>query len=148
VLKEHDLKPWQQASWCVADIDDQYIERMEAILDLYEKPYDLIEHQVPELLIQRINGLALGHEDINDHDRLRLDSVHVLLAGKTDVTSSRRQCSSDRGKALAGHATLNRLENSAIKLTRIIVKLSIRLKIVLQLTCCYFRSWAIMLDKR
>lgn len=40
MLKEHDLKPWQQASWCVADIDDQYIERMEAILDLYEEPYD------------------------------------------------------------------------------------------------------------
>jgi len=74
---------------------------------------DLIEHQVSELLAQRINGLALGYEDINDHDRLRLDPVHALLAGKNDVTGSRRLSSSDRGKALAGHATLNRLENSA-----------------------------------
>jgi len=74
---------------------------------------DLIEHQVDELLAQRINGLALGYEDINDHDRLRLDPVHALLAGKSDVTGLRRVCSRDRGKALAGHATLNRLENSA-----------------------------------
>jgi transposase len=40
ILKEHDLKPWQQASWCVPRIDTQYIERMEALLDLYARPYD------------------------------------------------------------------------------------------------------------
>jgi hypothetical protein len=39
----------------------------------------LVEHQLPELLRQRIGALALGHEDINDHDRLRLDPMHALL---------------------------------------------------------------------
>jgi transposase len=40
ILKEHDLKPWQQASWCVPRIDQEYIERMEALLDLYAKPHN------------------------------------------------------------------------------------------------------------
>lgn len=40
ILKEHDLKPWQQASWCVPNIDSEYIARMENLLDLYEKPYE------------------------------------------------------------------------------------------------------------
>ena len=51
---------------------------------------DLIEHQLSELLAQRIHALALGYEDINDHDCLRLDPVHALLAGKKDLTGSRR----------------------------------------------------------
>ena len=37
ILKEHDLKPWLQKMWCVPKLDKQYIERMEKILDLYEK---------------------------------------------------------------------------------------------------------------
>ena len=37
ILNEHDLKPWQQRMWCVPELDDEYIERMESILDLYER---------------------------------------------------------------------------------------------------------------
>jgi hypothetical protein len=40
ILREHDLKPWQQKSWCVPDLDEEFIERMEDVLDIYEKPYD------------------------------------------------------------------------------------------------------------
>jgi hypothetical protein len=72
-----------------------------------------IEHLLSELLRQRILGLALGYEDLNDHDRLRLDPVHAVLAGKEDVTGRHRVHEEDQGKALAGHSTLNRLELGA-----------------------------------
>jgi len=38
ILKEHDLKPWQQQSWCVPRLDDEFIQKMEDVLDVYEKP--------------------------------------------------------------------------------------------------------------
>ena len=67
-----------------------------------------------ELLRQRIGALALGYEDLNDHDRLRLDPLHALMAGKADVLGEDRLCQKDRGKALAAHSTLNRLELGAV----------------------------------
>ncbi len=72
-----------------------------------------VEHALPTLLRQRIFGLALGYEDLNDHDRLRLDPVHALLAGKKDLTGAQRVMQRDKGKALAAHSTLNRMELGA-----------------------------------
>lgn len=69
-----------------------------------------IEHSVTELLGQRIYGLALGYEDLNDHDRLRYDPLLATLAGKLDSTGRNRKEQPDKGKALAGKSTLNRLE--------------------------------------
>jgi transposase len=40
VLQEHDLKPWQQKMWCVPELDDEFIERMEDVLDVYKRPYN------------------------------------------------------------------------------------------------------------
>jgi len=71
---------------------------------------DLIEHSVEELLRQRIFGLALGYEDLNDHDQLRYDPLLATLVGKSDPTGENRPRKRDRGKALAGKSTLNRLE--------------------------------------
>ena len=71
---------------------------------------DLIEHTVEELLSQRIYGLALGYEDLNDHESLRHDPLMGLLAGKSDVTGEKRSREQDRGKSTAGKSTLNRLE--------------------------------------
>ena len=68
------------------------------------------DHKVRELLAQRINALALGYEDVNDHDQLRLDPVHALLAGKEDITGEQRVLQRDKGYGLAGRSTLNRLE--------------------------------------
>ena len=68
------------------------------------------DHKVRELVAQRINALALGYEDLNDHDRLRLDPVHALLAGKEDLTGEQRVLERDKGYGLAGRSTLNRLE--------------------------------------
>jgi hypothetical protein len=71
---------------------------------------ELIEHSVEELLRQRIFGLALGYEDLNDHDQLRHDPLLATLVGKRDPTGGERVRRRDRGKALAGRNTLNRLE--------------------------------------
>jgi Transposase DDE domain group 1 len=43
-----------------------------------------IEYSVQELISQRLHGLVLGYEDLNDHDHLRLDPIHGLIAGKSD----------------------------------------------------------------
>lgn len=74
---------------------------------------DLIEHTVAQLLTQRIYGLALGYEDLNDHDTLRLDPLLATVVGKDDPTGAQRLRASDRGKPLAGKSTLNRLERTA-----------------------------------
>jgi hypothetical protein len=57
-----------------------------------------------------VYGLCQGYEDLNDHDDLRRDPLLALLVGKTDVEGNRRLRERDRGKALAGKSTLNRLE--------------------------------------
>jgi hypothetical protein len=72
-----------------------------------------IEHSVKELVSQRIHGLVLGYEDLNDHDHLRLDPIHGLIAGKSDPLGEDRLLERDKGKALAAHSTLNRLELGA-----------------------------------
>lgn len=77
----------------------------------YRNP-NSVEHRVRELVSQRVYGLALGYEDLNDHDVLRADSVLALLVGKRDLTGAARARSRDRGYPLAGSSTLNRLELS------------------------------------
>jgi hypothetical protein len=75
----------------------------------YRDP-ELVEHTVQELVAQRIYGLALGYEDLNDHDQLRLDPLLATLVGKADPAGQDRIRERDRGKPLAGKSTLNRLE--------------------------------------
>src|SRR3954471_23299653 len=70
---------------------------------------DLVEHPVEHLLAQRVYGLALGYEDLNDHDDLRRDPLLATVVGKADPTGKARRRPRDRGKELAGKRTLNRL---------------------------------------
>ena len=72
----------------------------------------LIEHTVKELLGQRVYGLCLGYEDLNDHDQLRTDPMLAVAVEKADPLGECRRQAGDRGKALAGKCTLNRLELS------------------------------------
>ena len=73
---------------------------------------DLIEHTVASLVGQRVFGIALGYEDLIDHDQLRHDPVMAVLGGK--LTAKRADCA-----PLAGKSTLNRLElGGAAELTR------------------------------
>ena len=71
----------------------------------------LIEHSVRTLVGQRVYGLALGYEDLNDHDELRHDPMMALLAGK--LAAQRADCA-----PVAGKSTLNRLELSRPAATR------------------------------
>src|SRR6516164_276789 len=72
---------------------------------------ELVEHLVPTLVGQRVFGIALGYEDINDHDDLRYDPVMAVLAGK--LQAWRADCA-----PVAGKSTLNRLELSREVATR------------------------------
>jgi Transposase DDE domain group 1 len=72
---------------------------------------ELIEHTVRTLVGQRIFALALGYEDLVDHDELRHDPTMAVLAGK--LAARRKDCA-----PLAGKSTLNRLERGGPELTR------------------------------
>src|ERR1700704_6137296 len=71
-----------------------------------ERRQDLIEHEG-----QRVFGIALGYEDLNDHDKLRHDPMMAVLAGKLEAR--REDCA-----PVAGKSTLNRLELSRLEATR------------------------------
>jgi hypothetical protein len=71
---------------------------------------DRIEHPLEQLIMQRVFGLSLGYEDLNDHDYLRHDPLLATLVGDADPLGASRRRRRDRGKALAGKSTLNRLE--------------------------------------
>jgi hypothetical protein len=72
---------------------------------------ELIEHAVATLVGQRVFAIALGYEDLNDHDELRHDPLMAVLAGK--LTAKRAACA-----PVAGKSTLNRLELSKLAPTR------------------------------
>lgn len=81
---------------------DCFIDRRNALF---------VEHGVRELVAQRLNALALGYEDLNDHGDLRRDPLLALAAGKVDPLGEKRS-EADRGRALAAPATLHRMETA------------------------------------
>jgi hypothetical protein len=85
-------------------------ERFAACFSDQRKP-DLVEHQVAGMVMQRVAGIALGYEDLIDHEELRHDPVLAVLAGK--LSARRSDCA-----PLAGKSTLNRLELSQAEPTR------------------------------
>jgi hypothetical protein len=76
-----------------------------------ERRPEWIEHEVATLVGQRVFGIALGYEDLNDHDELRHDPMMAVLAGK--LAARREDCA-----PVAGKSTLNRLELSKLEPTR------------------------------
>lgn len=85
------------------------LKRLSECFRDYRDP-ELIEHTVESLIKQRVLALALGYEDLNDHDALRHDALLALLVEKRDPSGADRVREQDKGKALAGKSTLNRLE--------------------------------------
>jgi hypothetical protein len=85
----------------VAEEKTGIVEQFAACFRDHRDP-ELIEHSVRELVAQRVFGLALGYEDLNDHDALRRDPLLAATVGKLDPENS----------PLAGKSTLNRLELS------------------------------------
>jgi hypothetical protein len=88
------------------------VRRFAACFTDYRNPRQ-IEHPLLDLITQRVFGLALGYEDLNDHDELRRDPMLAVALSKDDVKGEQRRRAQDRGKALAGKSTLNRLELTA-----------------------------------
>ena len=77
-----------------------------------------VDHQLQQLLAQRLHGLALGYEDLNDHQTLRLDPLLAVACEKRDPLGQDRFFSNHQGVALASTPTLNRLELSNNRNTR------------------------------
>lgn len=69
-----------------------------------------VEHSVEELVRQRVLGVALGYEDLNDHGELSRDPLLATVVGKKDPTGQDRKHEAHRGQALASTGTLHRLE--------------------------------------
>jgi hypothetical protein len=86
------------------------ISRMFAECFLDQRQQDQVEHSVEELVRQRLFGLALGYEDLNDHEELRRDPLLAAAVGKEDLLGATRRLERDRGFASASVSTLNRLE--------------------------------------
>ena len=76
-----------------------------------ERDARFVEHEVGELVAQRLFALALGYEDLNDHADLRRDPLLAVAANKLDPLGTDRR-GSDRGRALAAPATLQRMESA------------------------------------
>lgn len=81
-----------------ADRKIHLLERVASGFSDRRSPW-LLKHELGEMLAQRIYGLALGYEDLNDHEQLRNDPLLGLLAGKREID-----------QPLAGKSTLNRME--------------------------------------
>ena len=77
----------------------------------YRNP-SAVEHSVRDLVSQRVYGLSLGYEDLNDHNHLRGDALMALLVGKSDIVGADRRRARDKGFPLASASALNRLELS------------------------------------
>ena len=92
---------------------DRQIRLVERFADCFtdHRVADLVVHEVPSLVGQRVFGIALGYEDLIDHDQLRHDPVLAVLGGKLEPR--RADCA-----PLAGKSTLNRLELSRPEPTR------------------------------
>ena len=86
---------------------DQHLGLVRRIARCFRDARDprLVEHSVATLIGQRVFGIALGYEDLNDHDELRHDPLMAVLAGKLEAR--REDCA-----PVAGKSTLNRLELS------------------------------------
>jgi len=92
---------------------DRAIKMMDRLASCFhdERCPELIEHEVVTLVGQRVFGIALGYEDLNDHEELRHDPLMAVLAGK--LKARREECA-----PVAGKSTLNRLELSRLEPTR------------------------------
>ena len=104
ILQEHDLKPWQQQSWCVPKLDEQFIERMEDLLEVYERPADpripvVCMDEKPIQLLDEVrppSGILPGQCKRVDYEYQRNGTCNVFCAvepksGKyfTEVTPKR-----------------------------------------------------------
>ncbi len=89
ILQEHDLKPWQEKMWCIAELNEEYIERMEDVLDVYQRPYDskrpvICVDEKPVALFSdatpRLPPRGPGDVLLKDYEYQRSGSANVFCA--------------------------------------------------------------------
>lgn len=89
ILQEHDLKPWQEKMWCIAELNEEYIERMEDVLDVYQRPYDpqrpvICVDEKPVALFSdatpRLPPRGPGEVLLKDYEYQRSGSANVFCA--------------------------------------------------------------------
>lgn len=88
ILKEHDLKPWQQRSWCVPELDEAFIENMEDVLKVYEgkpdpkKPLICLDEKPIQLLedVRPASGMDCGSSRKVDYEYKRKGTCNVFCA--------------------------------------------------------------------
>jgi transposase len=89
ILQEHDLKPWQEKMWCIAELNEEYIERMEDVLDVYERPYNqkfpvVCVDEKPVALFSdatpRLPPRGSGEVLLKDYEYQRAGSANVFCA--------------------------------------------------------------------
>jgi len=86
ILAEHDLKPWRKKMWCVPKLDDEYVARMEAVLDVYERaenadePVVCLDERPVVLHDSKREGTAArpGHEAREDYEYKRCGTANVF----------------------------------------------------------------------
>jgi transposase len=112
ILHEHDLKPWQEKMWCISELDDEYIQKMEDVLDVYERQYNekrpvVCMDEKPVALISDTKDRILpenpGEILKKDYEYERNGSVNVFCAvepkaGKYINTVTEKRCGSDFAK--------------------------------------------------
>ncbi len=134
ILKEHDLKPWQQKSWCVPELDEEFIEKMEDVLKVYERPYNehrpvvCLDEKPIQLLddIRPPSGIVPGKSKKVDYEYKRNGTCSVFcavepLAGKYINRVCERRTSYDFAKFLSSVA---RSYNSSKKIVLVMDNLN------------------------
>lgn len=114
ILQEHDLKPWQQKSWCIPELDEEFVEKMEDVLKVYEKPYNerrpvvCLDEKPVQFLdeVRPPSGIAPGEVKKVDYEYKRNGTCSVFcaiepLAGRYINKVSERRTSDDFAKFLA-----------------------------------------------
>lgn len=114
ILKEHDLKPWQQKSWCMPELDEEFIEKMEDVLKVYERPYNkqrpvvCLDEKPIQLLdeIRPPSGILPGKVKKVDYEYERNGTCSVFcavepLSGKYINRVCERRTSNDFAKFLS-----------------------------------------------
>ncbi len=134
ILQEHDLKPWLEKMWCIGNVNAEYIERMEDILDVYERPYNpkypvvCIDEKPVALIADKNERLPENPGSVRkiDYEYVRGGSANVFVGVEpkqgvyfNEVTD--RRCASDFSNFLAG---LSKVYSSAEKIILVMDNLS------------------------
>lgn len=88
ILQEHDLKPWRYDMWCIPELNDEFIERMEDVLDIYELPVDekvpviCVDEKPVQLLEDKRDVIDMkeGSPRKIDYEYKRNGSVNVFMS--------------------------------------------------------------------